>query len=248
MSKSKPSRLLLALCSAIRGPLVCTHLPRFAQRFRAVRSSVEPYRCQTGAGDCARTGRAVLPARLCRRTAFTCQLAEDQAHRLLANQSGLFPVHGHSSDLMSMRTSASSTANTRSPSAIACWESSTWPRATLRIPNASSETSRFTVSEVNGDWRITDIEPNYPHPSRAAALQWINQKLSQTSDPATKPIYQHALECLQAESLRLKLSRQVVRGSQQFWGLARDAASSTSSRPACCSAERTGTLEDFTEK
>jgi hypothetical protein len=55
----------------------------------------------------------------------------------------------------------------------------------------------FTISEVNGDWRITSVEPNYPHPSRAAALQWVNLKLSQTTDPATKPIYQHALNLLQ---------------------------------------------------
>ena len=25
---------------------------------------------------------------------------------------------------------------------------------------------QFVVSEVNGSWRITDIQPNYPHPSR----------------------------------------------------------------------------------
>jgi hypothetical protein len=61
------------------------------------------------------------------------------------------------------------------------------------------ETVRFTVSEVNGDWRITNADPAYPHTSKAAALQWINQKLSQTSDPVAKTIYKQALESLQPE-------------------------------------------------
>ena len=58
---------------------------------------------------------------------------------------------------------------------------------------------QFTVSEVNGDWRITEVEPNYPHPSRAASMQWVNVKLSETQDPVTKTIYQHALDLLQAQ-------------------------------------------------
>jgi len=61
------------------------------------------------------------------------------------------------------------------------------------------ETVRFVVSEVNGDWRITEAEPNYPHPSKAAALQWINQKQSEASDPVAKTIYKRALESLQAQ-------------------------------------------------
>lgn len=58
---------------------------------------------------------------------------------------------------------------------------------------------QFTIAEVNGDWRITEAEPSYPHPSKAAALQWINSKLSETSDPAVKTMYQEALESLQAQ-------------------------------------------------
>ena len=61
------------------------------------------------------------------------------------------------------------------------------------------QTVQFTVMEVNGDWRITEIEPGYPHPSKTAALRWINSKLSETSDPATKMMYQQALESLQAQ-------------------------------------------------
>ncbi len=65
-------------------------------------------------------------------------------------------------------------------------------------PGALVQSVVFTISEVNGEWRITEVEPNYPHPSRAAALQWINLKLSQTKDPATMSIYQHALQDLKA--------------------------------------------------
>lgn len=57
----------------------------------------------------------------------------------------------------------------------------------------------FTVAEVNGDWRITEIEPNYPHPSKAAALQWLNLQLSGTQDAVAKTIYQNALDQLQAQ-------------------------------------------------
>lgn len=62
------------------------------------------------------------------------------------------------------------------------------------------ETVQFTVSEVNGEWRITGAEPNYPHLSKAAALQWINRKLAATQDPVAKTQYQHAVELLQSQS------------------------------------------------
>jgi len=66
-------------------------------------------------------------------------------------------------------------------------------------PSNNVETVRFVVSEVNGDWRITEAEPNYPHPSKTAAVQWINQKQLETSDPVSKTIYTHALESLEAQ-------------------------------------------------
>ena len=59
--------------------------------------------------------------------------------------------------------------------------------------------SQFVVSEVNGDWRITDAEPSYPHLSRAAVLQWLNKKLAEAQDPASKLMYQHALQDLQPQ-------------------------------------------------
>lgn len=63
---------------------------------------------------------------------------------------------------------------------------------------SSIENIAFTVGQVNGDWRITDVEPNYPHPSRAAMLKWLNDNLSQASDATAKTIYQHAFSDLQA--------------------------------------------------
>jgi hypothetical protein len=58
---------------------------------------------------------------------------------------------------------------------------------------------QFVVSEVNGDWRITDAEPNYPHPSRAAVLQWLNKRLASAQDAATKLTYEHAVQDLQSQ-------------------------------------------------
>ena len=59
------------------------------------------------------------------------------------------------------------------------------------------EDVEFVVSEVNGDWRVVDVQPNYPHPSRAATLQWVTGKLTEITDPATKTIYQNSLDRLQ---------------------------------------------------
>jgi hypothetical protein len=58
---------------------------------------------------------------------------------------------------------------------------------------------QFTVAEVNGDWRISDAEPSYPHVSSYATVQWINQRLAETKDPVTKTIYQSALDRLQPQ-------------------------------------------------
>jgi hypothetical protein len=60
---------------------------------------------------------------------------------------------------------------------------------------------RYVVSEVNGDWRITEVEPSYPHPSRAATLQWLNGKLAETQDPVAKTIYQNAISRLQGQNV-----------------------------------------------
>jgi hypothetical protein len=62
------------------------------------------------------------------------------------------------------------------------------------------EDVRYTVAEVNGDWRITDAEPGYPHPSRAAALQWLNAKLADAKDVPSQTIYQNAITRLQTQN------------------------------------------------
>jgi hypothetical protein len=62
------------------------------------------------------------------------------------------------------------------------------------------ENVAFTVGEINGDWRITEVQPGHPHVSKAAALQWINAKLAATQDPATKMIYQHAIDVLDKQN------------------------------------------------
>jgi len=63
------------------------------------------------------------------------------------------------------------------------------------------ENVRYTVAEVNGDWRITDAEPGYPHPSRAATLQWLNGKLADAKDAASQTIYQNAITRLQTQNV-----------------------------------------------
>ena len=67
-----------------------------------------------------------------------------------------------------------------------------------RLPS-SIEDVEYTVTAVNGEWRIDDAEPNFPHPSRAAMLKWLNDKISTTQDPSAKICYQEALRQLQAQ-------------------------------------------------
>ncbi len=58
----------------------------------------------------------------------------------------------------------------------------------------------FTVQDLNGELKVTDLDPNYPHPSRAAMLKWLQDKQGATSDPAVKVIYEHAIKELSAQS------------------------------------------------
>lgn len=66
-------------------------------------------------------------------------------------------------------------------------------------PASAVEDVQFVVAEVNGDWRIAEAEPNYPHPSSSALLRWLNKNLDETQDPAAKVIYRQALERLQSQ-------------------------------------------------
>ena len=67
-------------------------------------------------------------------------------------------------------------------------------------PAGTIEDVTFTVGQVNGDWRVTDVEPNYPHPSRAVMLKVLNDNLSKANDATAKTVYQHAISDLQVPS------------------------------------------------
>jgi len=64
---------------------------------------------------------------------------------------------------------------------------------------SSDQDVEFTVQEVNGELKITDINPNYPRPSRAVMLKWLQEKQS-AADPQTKIIYEQAIKALSAQS------------------------------------------------
>jgi hypothetical protein len=70
------------------------------------------------------------------------------------------------------------------------------------VPEApgSVQTVEYTVTDTNGDLRITDSDNSLPHPSRAAMLKWLNDKVSATQDEPAKKRYQDALRQLQAQS------------------------------------------------
>lgn len=63
----------------------------------------------------------------------------------------------------------------------------------------SSREVEYTVTAENGEWRISDAEPNFPHLSRTAILKWLNDEINTTQDPAAKSLYQEAVQKLQAQ-------------------------------------------------
>lgn len=67
-------------------------------------------------------------------------------------------------------------------------------------PGGTTQDVSFLVTSENTEWRISDAENTYPHPSRAAMLKWLNDKISTTQDDAAKARYQDALKQLQAQS------------------------------------------------
>jgi hypothetical protein len=58
----------------------------------------------------------------------------------------------------------------------------------------------FTVQDFNGDLKVTDLDPNYPRPARAAMLKWLEAKEAAAPDPPTKVIYEQAVKDLSAQS------------------------------------------------
>ncbi len=67
-------------------------------------------------------------------------------------------------------------------------------------PEGTTQDVSFLVTNENTEWRIADAENTAPHPSRAAMLKWLNDKISTTQDEAAKARYQSALKQLQAQS------------------------------------------------
>ncbi len=63
----------------------------------------------------------------------------------------------------------------------------------------SDKEVEFTVQEINGELKVIDVDPNYPHPSRAAMLKWLESKQA-AADPNTKVIYDEAIKALSAQS------------------------------------------------
>lgn len=63
----------------------------------------------------------------------------------------------------------------------------------------SVQTVEYTVTDTKGDLQISDSENSLPHPSRAAMLKWLNDKLSVAQDEPAKVRYQEALRQLQAQ-------------------------------------------------
>ena len=66
-------------------------------------------------------------------------------------------------------------------------------------PSGSDKQVEFTVENLNGDLKVVNIDPNFPHPSRAAMLKWLENKQA-SADAATKIIYDQAIKDLSAQS------------------------------------------------
>ena len=64
-------------------------------------------------------------------------------------------------------------------------------------PANSVQEVNYTVSAVNGEWRILDADNTMPHPSRPAMIKWLNSRISGTTDAAARKIYEDALRQLQ---------------------------------------------------
>ncbi len=67
-------------------------------------------------------------------------------------------------------------------------------------PPGSTQDVDFLVTSENTEFRIGDAENTYPHPSKTAMVKWLNDKISNTTDEATKARLQSALTQLSAQS------------------------------------------------
>ena len=103
-------------------------------------------------------------------------------------------------------------ASTPSRFIIGHWDNSR-PASDIRAGLTSSKEVEYTVTAVNGEWRITDAEPNFPHVSRAAMLKWLNDQISTTQDAIAKNLYQEAVRQLQVAARIRQLRSKTLRGS-----------------------------------
>jgi hypothetical protein len=69
----------------------------------------------------------------------------------------------------------------------------------VREARGSVQDVQYTVTDTNGDLRISDSDNGLPHPSRAAMLKWLNEKLSAATNEEAKTRYQDASRQLQAQ-------------------------------------------------
>ncbi len=63
----------------------------------------------------------------------------------------------------------------------------------------SDKEVEFTVQEVNGELKVIDVDPNFPHPSKASMLKWLESKQAAAA-PNLKIIYDEAIKTLSAQS------------------------------------------------
>jgi len=63
----------------------------------------------------------------------------------------------------------------------------------------SDKEAAFTVQEINGELKVTDVDPNYPYPSKAAMMKWLEGRRA-AAEPNTKVIYEQAIKALSAQS------------------------------------------------
>lgn len=63
----------------------------------------------------------------------------------------------------------------------------------------SVEDVQFAIADTGGNLKIVSAERNYPHPSRAAMLKWLQENASKSQDPA-KNVYEQAFKDLSEQS------------------------------------------------
>ena len=63
----------------------------------------------------------------------------------------------------------------------------------------SDKEVEFSVQEINGELKVSSVDPNFPHPSKASMLKWLEAKQA-AAEPNMKVVYEHAIKELSAQS------------------------------------------------